>query len=1071
MKVFKRFLCGVALSALALGAGAVLLNAKKDQSFVAHAEVVAEEAAGPLHLDTAKVKGYAEYHFETMIGPKGNVVTAYVFSAEGNCAKNPEVRWVSPGAGGDAKVAYPETVTKVSFWYKLINYSEKNAADAAVPYLTQVIDVDGSYPIHDFAPIKDGNWHPYVMDVDAGSQDEFDGFIIKAGDIKGQLTVADIRVNADIVEEEPEGILHLDTTKIKGYEDYYFEAMEGPHGMAVTSYVFTASGNTAKNPEVRWVVPGANGDTKVAYPEAVTKVSFFYKLVNSSEKDVADASAPYITQVIGAPSGYPIHAFEPVKDGEWHQYVLTVDADYQNKFDGFIIKAGDINGKLTVANIKLNAEVTDTEPVSELHIDQSKIKKVKVHYENMAGPDGNMLDAYVLEGSGNMYLDGTMPEVRFLSEGSNGSTKIPFDHAITTVHFWYKLTNTSENDSEIPGEPYCLQVVTEGGYPKYHFNPIKDGKWHPWTVEVEASEQNHFVGLLVEFGDLNGTFTITNLELNEAYKDATNMITFKNMGDNYDYLDNLFVNFLFEEQLFGTNLYINDHWREFLDGDSQIIDLLHGIKVNDKTLYYWTREYTEDGIHEEIADDSRVMASPMSSGNHTVYGPVAVEIRVNSSGKQEIDFKVNLDVFPMDSLKITFVSGLFRGYYNDTNYELAEDVTFYYTLPDNSAEFNAAFMTRTPNEQVTDLGINHIDKWTESFNWYVIWTDIPRNWDLYGQGWLHDHYRYHFCDILLNDVPVNDYNSWARGNHLDFDAEGNWNEAYTTVHPTGSPTWNFDYAIQVQSVTDTVNHVYFVRFTDQFKTDRGISDVNFSLREGALFQSYDLEGNAALLRYLPSVMAEERAELKAEIANYKNPALYTRSIEQFNEILANANAALDAMHYENGFADIVANAKAALDALKVDGEVEQDAQAAALAFAEQFMTTVGGVCDADGQTDRDQLDAAWAAMSTAFNDLGEDVVVRELAQQILRDAEPGQGGAIGEFASLYDYIVQKYGSEAYADFANRFGGAVVPATPTTSYPGVMNVKNNSYIIVIVAALITSLSVGLFFIVRRRRHEK
>ena len=289
---------------------------------------------------------------------------------------------------------------------------------------------------------------------------------------------------------------------------------------------------------------------------------------------------------------------------------------------------GDIKGALTVADVKINAEDTNTEPSSELHIDQSKIKKVKVHYENMAGPNGSMLNAYVLEGRGGLGADGTLPEVRFLTEGSNGSTKIPYGSAVTTVHFWYKLTNATEADSEIPGEPYCLEVVTESAYPKYHFTPIKDGKWHPWTLEVEASEQDHFVGLLVEFGDLNGSFTITNIELNTVYKDLTNMIAYKDKGDNYDYLDNLFVNFSFSEQIFSVNKYINDHSAEFLDADGQVIDLLHGIKINDKTLYYWTREYNTPGIHEQIVDDSRVVVRPIVSFLISVINGIQMKLAI-----------------------------------------------------------------------------------------------------------------------------------------------------------------------------------------------------------------------------------------------------------------------------------------------------------------------------------------------------------------------------------------------------------------------------------------------------------
>ncbi len=920
MKVFKRFLCGVALSALALGAGAVLLNAKKEQGFVAHAEVVTEEPAGILHLDEAKIKGYENHYFETMVGPLGQAVTAYVFTANGDCAKNPEVRWVVPGAGGDVKVAYPEAVTSVSFWYKLVNESEKNAADASVPYLTQVIESTGAYPIYTFSPVKDGAWHFYSMSVLEASQ---------------------------------------------------------------------------------------------------------------------------------------------------------------NIFDGFIIKAGDIKGSLTVANIKINTAETDIEPVSELHLDQEKVKKVSARFENMAGHDGNQVTAYVFEGTGGLGLDGTLPEIRFMNAQSGGSTKIASVTPVTRVHFWYKLTNSSEADSEQAGSPYLLQVVkAPSGYPFYNFSPVNDGEWHPFLMEITAEDSTAFAGFLVEFGDLNGEFVLANIELNGNYtKDLTNMIAFKNMGDNYDYLDNLFVNFTFSEKIFGANAYLNDHYAEFVDADGQVIDLLHGIKINDKTLYYWTREYNASGIHEQIVDDTRVMAFPMTVGNNSVYAPVAAEIRVNSSDIQEIDFKVNLDVFPMDSLKITFVSGVFRGYYNGIDYELSEDVTFYYTLPANSAEFTAATMSRTPNEEVVDFGILNVDDWSagQGHPFYVIWTNIPRNEELVHEAWFHDHYRYLFCDIIMNGVTLNDHNCWARGNNKDFSAAGVWNEDYNTFcHPTGTPAWNYDYATQPHVVTDQANYVFMVETSVQFMADRNITTPEFSLREGMLLQSKDAQGNALLVRYQPTVMAQERATLKAEIENYKDAALYTRVASEYNAIIADAKAALDAMHYESGLAAIVADAKAQLDALKADAEIEGDAQAAAEAFAQQFISTVGGVCDANGATNRDQLDAAWAQMASAFNSLSNHAATNELAQNLLRDAEKSQSSALGRFADLYEYIVEKYGSAAYADFAGRFGGQVVPpasGTTSISFPSIMSANNNAIIIIVVAAVIAASSVGAFFVIRRRRNAK
>ena len=137
MKAFQKVLCGLVLGSLALGAGAVALSHKvSSKGNIAHAAVVDAEPTWDFHLEEAKIKGYTEHHFETMVGHDGvTETTAYVFSAEGNCSANPEVRFVTPTTQTVTKpytlVATETPVISVNFWYKLSNSSEKNVGDVA----------------------------------------------------------------------------------------------------------------------------------------------------------------------------------------------------------------------------------------------------------------------------------------------------------------------------------------------------------------------------------------------------------------------------------------------------------------------------------------------------------------------------------------------------------------------------------------------------------------------------------------------------------------------------------------------------------------------------------------------------------------------------------------------------------------------------------------------------------------------------------------------------------------------------------------------------------------------------
>ena len=194
MKKSTKFFCGIALVALAMGAGVAAIS-HVQESKVAFAEVVSTEPVSVLHLDQTKIKGYDEHYYETMTGHTGSGITAYVFSADGDCAVNPEIRFVTEGTEGDTKVAYGSAVTTARFWYKLTNTSEKNVADGDFPYLLQVLDSEGTYPLINWQPVVDGEWHSWCMEVPETYQSRFAGFLVKMGDINGSLVVADIELN------------------------------------------------------------------------------------------------------------------------------------------------------------------------------------------------------------------------------------------------------------------------------------------------------------------------------------------------------------------------------------------------------------------------------------------------------------------------------------------------------------------------------------------------------------------------------------------------------------------------------------------------------------------------------------------------------------------------------------------------------------------------------------------------------------------------------------------------------------------------------------------------------------
>ena len=174
------------------------------------------------------------------------------------------------------------------------------------------------------------------------------------------------RVEAATVAEEPTGPLHLETSKVKSFSDFHFETMEGPSGDTITTYYFAAgSGEKAAKPEVRFITEGTNtsSNPKVFAAVDTTEVHFWYKLANASEVSIGDPDKPYMIQILDSDGGYNAVNWDPVNDGKWHVTKFTTDTKH-DKFCGFVLKAGDMNGTLVVADIRTyKTAVTDLETV------------------------------------------------------------------------------------------------------------------------------------------------------------------------------------------------------------------------------------------------------------------------------------------------------------------------------------------------------------------------------------------------------------------------------------------------------------------------------------------------------------------------------------------------------------------------------------------------------------------------------------------------------------------------------------------------------------------------------------
>ena len=174
---------------------------------------------------------------------------------------------------------------------------------------------------------------------------------------------AQMIASAAEIGAEPD--LKIVDSKIKNIEKY--EQKDGV-------WVFQGDNTSTSNAEIRFATKeSADPANKVYTAVPVTSFSFEYMIKNDTEATVADVEgAKYIVQELAADATYPLMVPEIIDDGEWHTLTITMEtplvnnkmeqtgtfADVSDKFAGFILKMGDLNGEVQIKNISYTKKVS-----------------------------------------------------------------------------------------------------------------------------------------------------------------------------------------------------------------------------------------------------------------------------------------------------------------------------------------------------------------------------------------------------------------------------------------------------------------------------------------------------------------------------------------------------------------------------------------------------------------------------------------------------------------------------------------------------------------------------------------
>ena len=381
----------------------------------------------------------------------------------------------------------------------------------------------------------------------------------------------------------------------------------------------------------------------------------------------------------------------------------------------------------------------------------------------------------------------------------------------------------------------------------------------------------------------SGSNSLLKFQTNDVHLDS--IIQTPTTSFSYNYIDNFFFTFNLTEKIYKNKGYFNDHLSDgtYPNRNGQNINIGDGIIINGQTFNYW-RTFVPENISYPRNDG--VMAFPLNAS--AVFNPVAIEVHT-----QSLEFKINLEVIPMDSIEVTFKAGIFEGYNADTGvtYRLENDLTFYSTVSTSGGPHRIAF-SKAPSWTETSLGFRGLDDNGEhtasqggKYHRWLMWTNIPFDPDHITQACPADNYRYMYDNLLMNGKPITYYNAWVRGNSKDFadlSDVSTQNPDYELSHPTGSANVKYDLGIRIEVITNQPVYAFQFSVPNQLVTDLSLGALTFSLRDGSDWLA-KISGETVILRYSAAANAADEAAVQGFIDGNMHLTDYTESLGYCND--------------------------------------------------------------------------------------------------------------------------------------------------------------------------------------------
>lgn len=128
-------------------------------------------------------------------------------------------------------------------------------------------------------------------------------------------------------------------------------------------------------------------------------------------------------------------------------------------------------------------------------------------------------------------------------------------------------------------------------------------------------------------------------------------------------------------------------------------------------------------------------------------------------------------------------------------------------------------------------------------------------------------------------------------------------------------------------------------------------------------------------------------------------------------------------------------------------------------FLKTLSTGSDAVCDANGDTDLEELTSAWNNLSSAFNNLSST------SKNSFKTGTAGTSTDLGKALGLYDYILNKYGTTNFSDFMSRD-----PVRSNIMGREVNLTNTDATLAIVIIIALTGTAVATYFLIRKKKHN-